>query len=98
MKNLFKNKPSIILLLSIILFTSCTKKTIFSDENLAQFSESVNPKDIRHHIAVLADDNLKGRLPGTPEYDKAMAYIADKYKEFGLKPFGNKKGSTSIKL
>jgi|TARA_B110000503_G_scaffold80134_1_gene122843 hypothetical protein len=94
MKNLFKNKPSIILLLSIILFTSCTKKTIFSDENLAQFSESVNPKDIRHHIAVLADDNLKGRLPGTPEYDKAMAYIADKYKEFGLKPFGNKKGST----
>ncbi|WP_445737131.1 M28 family peptidase [Mariniflexile sp.] len=94
MKNLFRNNPYLILFLSIILFTSCRKETIFSDENLAQFSESVNPEDIRHHIAVLADDSLKGRLPGTPEYDKAMAYVASKYKEFGLKPFGNKEGNT----
>uniref|UniRef100_UPI0040485A27 M28 family peptidase n=1 Tax=Mariniflexile sp. TaxID=1979402 RepID=UPI0040485A27 len=94
MKNLFRNNPYLILFLSIILFTSCRKETIFSDENLAQFSESVNPEDIRHHIAVLADDSLKGRLPGTPEYDKAMAYVANKYKEFGLKPFGNKEGNT----
>lgn len=94
MKNLFKNNPYLILCLSIILFTSCRIETVFSDENLAKFSESVNPEDIRHHIAVLADDSLKGRLPGTPEYDKAMAYVANKYKEFGLKPFGNKDGST----
>lgn len=94
MKNLFKNHPILIICLSIILFTSCRKETIFSDENLAQFSESVTPEDIRHHIAVLADDSLKGRLPGTSEYDKAMAYVANKYKEFGLKPFGNKEGST----
>ena len=93
-KKLFRSNPYIILCLSIILFTSCTKKNIFSDENLAQFSESVNPKDIRRHISVLADDSLKGRLPGTPEYDKAMAYVANRYKEFGLKPFGNKQGST----
>lgn len=94
MKNLFRNNPYLILCLSIILFTSCRKETIFSDENLAQFSESVNPEDIRHHIAILADDSLKGRLPGTPEYDKAMAYVANQYKKLGLKPFGDKQGST----
>jgi len=79
---------------SILLFTNCKKETVLSDENLAKFSESVNSEDIRQHIAVLANDSLKGRLPGTPEYDKAMAYVADKYKEFGLKPLGNKEGST----
>ncbi|WP_019668599.1 M28 family peptidase [Eudoraea adriatica] len=94
MKSLFKNNPLFILCLSIILFTTCKRETVLSDENLAQFSESVNPEDIRHHISVLADDSLKGRLPGTPEYDKAMAYVANKYKEFGLKPFGDKEGST----
>tara|TARA_R110000868_G_scaffold410962_2_gene701109 strand:- start:5930 stop:7579 length:1650 start_codon:yes stop_codon:yes gene_type:complete len=78
----------------ILLFTSCKKETVLSDENLAKFSESVNPDDIRHHIAVLANDSLKGRLPGTPEYDKAMAYVADRYKEFGITPLGNKEAST----
>ena len=94
MKNLFRNNSYLILCLSIILFASCKKETILSDENLAQFSESVNPEDIRHHIAVLADDSLKGRLPGTPEYDKAMAYVANQYKKLGLKPLGDKEGST----
>ncbi|HEY5689259.1 MAG TPA: M28 family peptidase [Yeosuana sp.] len=94
MKNLSRNNLYLILFLSIILYTSCRKEIIFSDENLAQFSESVNPKDIRHHIAVLADDSLKGRLPGTPEYDKAMAYVANQYKKLGLKPLGDKEGST----
>ena len=94
MKNLFKNNPYLILCLSIILFTNCRKEIIFSDKNLAQFSESVNPENIRNHIAVLADDSLKGRLPGTPEYDKAMAYVAHQYKKLGLKPFGDKQGST----
>ncbi|MFD1316736.1 M28 family peptidase [Namhaeicola litoreus] len=94
MKNLFSNNLYLIPFLSIILFTSCRKETIFNDENLAKFSESVNPIDIRHHIAVLADDSLKGRLPGTPEYDKAMVYVASQYKKFGLKPLGDKEGST----
>jgi Zn-dependent M28 family amino/carboxypeptidase len=94
MKNLFRNNPYLILCLSIILFTSCRKETIFSDKNLAQFSKSVNPEDIRHHIAVLSDDSLKGRLPGTPEYDKAMDYVANQYKKLGLKPLGDKEGST----
>jgi hypothetical protein len=91
---LFRKKSYLIFCLSIILFTSCKRETILSDENLAKFSESVNSEDIRHHIAVLANDSLKGRLPGTPEYDKSMAYVADQYKKFGIAPFGNKEGSS----
>jgi len=79
---------------SILLFTNCKKESVLSDENLAKFSESVNSEDIRQHIAVLANDSLKGRLPGTPEYGKAMSYVADRYKDYGLKPLGNKEGST----
>jgi len=91
---LFQKKSYLIFCLSIILFTSCKKETVLSDKNLAKFSESVNPDDIRHHIAVLANDSLKGRLPGTPEYEKAMAYVANQYKEFGIKPLGDKEGSS----
>ena len=64
-KKKIRNYAYLIFCLSIIFFTSCTKKTIFSDENLAQFSESVNPKDIIRHISVIEDDSLKGILTGT---------------------------------
>ena len=80
--------------LSILLFSSCKKESTLSDKKLAQFSDSVKPEDIRHHIAVLSDDSLKGRLPGTPEYKQAMAYVADRYKEFGITPIGDKERST----
>ena len=84
----------LLICLSIILFGSCKEETVLSDENLAKFSEAVNTDDIRHHIAVLADDSLKGRLPGTPEYDKAMAYVANSFKELGIAPLGDQEGSS----
>jgi len=92
---LSRKNTCLIFCISLLLFTSCEKKEIvLSDEDLAAFSASVQAEDIRHHIAVLANDSLKGRLPGTPEYDIAMAYVADTYKELGLTPIGNKEGST----
>ncbi len=91
---LFRKNACLIFCLSLILFTSCKEETVLSDKNLAKFSESVKPDDIRHHIAVLANDSLKGRLPGTPEYDQAMAYVVNKYKEIGIKPLGDKGGTT----
>ena len=64
------------------------------DTELKSFSERVKAEDIRQHIAVLAHDSLKGRLPGTGEYDKAMAYVVDQYKELGILPKGNKEGTS----
>jgi membrane dipeptidase len=43
------------------------------------------------HVAYLASDALKGRKSGTPEYQKAAEYVAQKMKEYGLKPGGDKR-------
>lgn len=40
------------------------------------------------HIRYLADDSMKGRPTGSAEYLKAAAYVADRFKSYGLKPAG----------
>jgi hypothetical protein len=44
---------------------------------------------MRAHVAYLASDELKGREAGTPEYDRAAAYVADQMARAGLKPAGD---------
>ena len=48
----------------------------------------VDPKKYLEHIKYLASDELKGRGSGTPELEKAAAYIADQFRAFGLRPPG----------
>lgn len=52
------------------------------------FLQKVQPDSIRAHIKFLADDRLKGRLPGTPGYQQAADYVISKYKSMGLIPAG----------
>jgi Zn-dependent M28 family amino/carboxypeptidase len=40
------------------------------------------------HIRYLASDEMRGRLTGSPEYDRAADYVVDKFKAYGLKPAG----------
>jgi Zn-dependent M28 family amino/carboxypeptidase len=40
------------------------------------------------HVKVLADDNMEGRLTGTPGYDRAAAYVAGEFGKLGLRPAG----------
>jgi len=44
---------------------------------------------IEAHLKYLADDALMGRMTGTPEYDQAAAYVADRFAEIGLEPAGD---------
>ena len=39
-----------------------------------------------NHIRYLASEDLKGRYPGTPGSQKAVEYIKEKFKEYGLSP------------
>lgn len=39
-------------------------------------------------VRYLSSDELEGREAGTPGYDKAASYVADRYSELGLKPGG----------
>jgi Zn-dependent M28 family amino/carboxypeptidase len=41
------------------------------------------------HVRYLADDKLEGRLTGTPGYRQAAAYVAERFKEYGLAPGGS---------
>ena len=40
------------------------------------------------HVQVLADDSMKGRMTGSPEYLRAAAYVVEKFKAYGLAPAG----------
>ncbi len=49
-------------------------------------------RDWFSHVQYLADDSMKGRLTGSPEYLKAAAYVVDQFKSYGLKPAGERGG------
>jgi hypothetical protein len=78
-------KPLLILLL-VTAFAGCSQKE--RPLTINQLLTTVSGDSIRSHIAFLADDSLKGRLPGTPEYTIAVDYVVDQYKSLGLEPSG----------
>lgn len=47
-----------------------------------------SPEDFEKHLRFLASQEMKGRDNGTPEGEKAAQYVADRLKEYGLKPGG----------
>lgn len=48
-----------------------------------------SPKEFQQAVKFLASDKLKGRGDGTKELNEAAAYIARRFKKFGLKPAGD---------
>lgn len=82
------------LLIALIIQGCSESKTSYTDEQLLSFSSSISAEQLEKHVAVLAHDSMKGRYPGTPEYQKAMDYVAGQYKAFDLKPLGDKEGSS----
>lgn len=58
-------------------------------KDVTKILDTVQPDSIRRHIEYLADDRMKGRLPGTPEFQIAINYIIQHFKTFGLKPAGD---------
>jgi hypothetical protein len=58
-------------------------------EPLVSLDPVFSQQRMMDHIKYLSSDELKGRGLGTPELDSAAAYIAGKFKEYGLKPIAN---------
>ncbi|RPJ02547.1 MAG: M28 family peptidase, partial [Deltaproteobacteria bacterium] len=46
----------------------------------------IEPRKLRGHVAYLASEELRGRLPGTPGYRKAQGYITKNLEEMGIAP------------
>lgn len=56
----------------------------------AQKKNLIDEKEVLRIESVLAGDEMKGRRAGTPDIDKAAAFIADEFKKAGLQPFRDK--------
>ncbi len=56
----------------------------------ALLASDIQPDKYLAHIKYLASDDLKGRLTGSPELEKAATYIAHQFHSAGLKPVGGK--------
>ena len=50
----------------------------------------VQPAALEAHVRFLADDRLRGRLPGTPGYQLAVAYAVGQLKKNGVAPAGER--------
>jgi Zn-dependent M28 family amino/carboxypeptidase len=66
-------------LLTAIICASCTDKPI----------DRITAEGILADVEVLSADNMEGRAAGTPGIARAAAYIANRFEEIGLEPFGN---------
>jgi hypothetical protein len=55
---------------------------------------TVQPAALEAHVRYLADDHLRGRLPGTPGYQMAVDYVAAQFKQSGVVPAGEQGGYT----
>ena len=85
-------KYSLIVCSLVALHISAQNITISKDIKKAM--DRIDTNTIRSHIAYLADDKLKGRLPGTEGYQMAVDYVTDQYKKIGLIPGGDNSGFT----
>ena len=85
---------------SLLLFT-LTGITAFCQptfpKNIQKPLERVSPKALEQHIAFLSDDKMRGRLPGTPEFETAVQYVEDQYRRLGVEP-GGESGSYRQKV
>jgi len=57
---------------------------------------TVQPAALEAHVRYLADDRLRGRLPGTPGYQLAVDYVTAQLKQNGVAPAGDQGGYTQL--
>lgn len=76
-------------LLSILVALQTSAQEVKISKAISQAMNRVDTNTIRSHIAYLADDRLKGRLPGTEGYQIAVDYVVDQFKQIGVAPAGD---------
>ncbi len=69
----------------IYTFDKDAKVTLKNSQALAQLTPVFSAKRMMQSVNYLTDDKLKGRELGSPELDEAAQFIANKFKQYGLK-------------
>ncbi|WP_428656861.1 M20/M25/M40 family metallo-hydrolase [Runella sp.] len=66
----------------------------FINRKLLKSLNKIDSNQIRAHVEYLADDKLKGRMPGQEGYQMAVDYVSAQFKSMGLLPAGEAGGYT----
>jgi hypothetical protein len=56
--------------------------------NAASVEDEARGKAWWAHVQVLADDSMRGRMTGSPDFLRAAAYVVRKFRAYGLEPAG----------
>lgn len=71
--------------LMAILLTSLLYPWILAQEStISEGAKTITIDELRDHIYYLASDELEGRFPGTPGFEKAQEYIVTQLRQAGL--------------
>jgi hypothetical protein len=74
-------------LISILAYAQPTADSKAAPEDAQEkIASSITAAELNEHLSILASDEFEGRETGTDGNKKAAAYIADQFKEFGIKP------------
>jgi len=73
--------------LTIVFFST----TFFASAQNSTGLSEINKEDLIKNVRILTSSEFDGRLPGSEGYNKAAAFVANKFAELGLKPAGDEK-------
>ncbi len=83
-----KRVSYILVLCCLFLYQQASSQALKLDKKVEKSLKKVKQRDIKSHIAYLADDKLKGRLPGTEGFQMAADYVMKEYRALGIEPAG----------
>ncbi|AWM32278.1 hypothetical protein [Hymenobacter nivis] len=87
-------RSSLLLLLAGALALPAAAQTPAVPAPVATALQKISAADFKAHVQYLADDRLRGRLPGTPGYQMAVDYVTAQFRKMGVRPAGENGGFT----
>jgi len=73
--------------LNLLLFVGLLSSSLLAQENSISMGEAtITIDELRDHIYYLASDELEGRFPGTPGFNKSLEYVITQFRQAGLTP------------
>lgn len=78
-------KNLLFIFLIISAFTSCQVE----NKRIVTAVDSITSDNLKTKISLLASDDFRGRAPSTPGEEKTITYLAEQFKQSGLKPANN---------
>ena len=77
------------LILAGCLALPAAAQTLAVPAPVAASLQKISAAAFQAHVRYLADDRLRGRLPGTPGYQLAVDYVTAQFQKMGVRPAGD---------